>query len=112
MIDADLVKLAVSFAIGLVGAGGTWAVVRYKVDRTERAASAAHKRLDDHHERIIRIEAAAEHGGKRIEDALSGIRSEQGLMRSAMESLRQELSKNRTCPVPGCGRTLPSREED
>jgi predicted nucleic acid-binding Zn-ribbon protein len=88
-----LVTLA-SLLGSIAGAGGAWWTLRYQVASHERSVTAAHRRLDDHHERLIRLEERSIEGGKRIEEALQGLRSEQALMRQEIAGLRDDLRRH------------------
>jgi hypothetical protein len=96
MVESAHVTLLVAITAlvsTFMAAAGTWAVLRYQVSHHERAVSAAHTRLDDHHERLIRLEERSIEGSKRIEAALSALSREIGLLR---DELRRHIEREVT----------------
>lgn len=76
----DTIHLVITAAVGLLssvaGAGGSWALLRYRLDKTETAAKAAHKRLDELSPRVLSLEVRVDGHGKQIDDGLSALRSD------------------------------------
>lgn len=76
----DTVNVLITAAVGLLssvaGAGGSWALLRYRLDKTETAAKAAHKRLDDLTPRVQAVEIKVDGHGKQIDDGLAGMRDD------------------------------------
>lgn len=91
----------INAVVGIFSAGGTWALVRSSAERAAASSVAAHRRLDDHHERLIRLEERAEAGSRRVEEHLAALHAEQVALRGQVEALRSDIT-----------RFLSHREED
>lgn len=95
-ISESLLMSAVS---GLLSAGGTWSVVRYRANEAHRAAASAHKRLDefakeatvkdkDTSDRVLRVELAQEYLGKNVSGELKHVGEALDEVKAAIDSLR------------------------
>src|SRR5262245_38832432 len=80
------VALLMSAASTLAGVAGTWAVLRYKVDRAMSTASAAHRRLDALEPVVTRHQVLHEHHDRRLGEAYEALTR-------AMDHLREDLEK-------------------
>ena len=89
----DPISLAINAAVGIFAAGGTWAATKSAAERAAASGIAAHRRLDDHHERLIRLEERAEAGSRRVEEHLGALRAEQVAMRGQVEALRTDITR-------------------
>lgn len=67
------VALAMSAGSTLAGMAGTWAVLRYKVERAAAAAAAAHRRLDLLEPTVVRHGVLHESHDRRLTEALDRI---------------------------------------
>lgn len=87
------ISLAINAAVGIFSAGGTWALTKSAAERAAASGIAAHRRLDDHHERLIRLEERAEAGSRRVEEHLAALRAEQVALRGQVEALRGDITR-------------------
>ena len=104
-VESVNIPLALVMSIGstLAGMGGTWAVLRYKVDRAASSATAAHKRMDELEradlrtltDRVTRLEERTNAHAEASTKALSGLaeafeRTEEQL-RKAIDTINGKL---------------------
>lgn len=89
----DLLHIAITIGSALFASGGTWAVTKSAAERAAASGVAAHRRLDDHHERLIRLEERAEAGSLRVEEHLAALRAEQVALRGQVEALRGDITR-------------------
>ena len=89
----DFLHPAITIASTIFAAGGTWAVTKSAAERAAASGIAAHRRLDDHHERLIRLEERAEAGSRRVEEHLAALRAEQVALRGQVEALRGDITR-------------------
>lgn len=84
-IPEPLLLAGVSLLSSALSTSATYALTRYKADQAERAAKAAHTRLDDHEKRLTKQEVAQDYHGRRLEEALQ-------LLRSSVDELRRQVN--------------------
>lgn len=96
MPDLASLQLLATAAAGIAGAasgaGAAWALMRYRLDRTERSAAAAHARLDKLEPRVLTVEIQGQHHERQITDGLKRV---EDLIRGLNERIDRVLEERR-----------------
>lgn len=90
----DTIHLLITAITGLLGsvagAGSSWALLRYRLDRTEASAKAAHQRLDALAPRIDKLETKVDGHGKQIDEGLAGMREDIKALTARIDRILEE----------------------
>lgn len=74
-VPEALLVAGVGLLSSALSGAGTWALVRFKVDKALSSSGRAHVRLDDHERRVTLVEVNQGFHGRRLDDALAQLQA-------------------------------------
>lgn len=82
-------SLLFSLATAVASSGGTWAVMRYRSEEAHRAASAAHRRLDEQALKLVKVEGDQGYQRERFDEAINRIEGSFRELKGSVDKLVQ-----------------------